>query len=237
MDMRKTLFSIRFWLLILLVFGLSQAPLWAVKEVVGLPKGFVYLSKVAPDVIQEIRYYGSDNFTGCPVPGYEEPVAIVTWEVARALKAVNRDAAALGYALKIFDAYRPQQAVDYFISWAQQPEDNLSKAAFYPNVDKSQLFKLGYVAAQSGHTRGGTVDVTLVDLATGMEADMGTPYDFMDKLSHYAAKGLSYEQIYNRSVLQTLMESHGFKPYNEEWWHFTLINEPYPDTYFDFPVR
>lgn len=211
--------------------GLAQT------ETTALPEGFVYLADIAPEILQEVRYHGSNNFTGAPVAGYLEPVIILTHDAALALKNAGEACQNMGYALKVFDAYRPQSAVNYFINWAKQPETNISKSAFYPNINKTQLFKLGYLATKSGHSRGSTVDLTLVDLVTGQELDMGTPFDFLDPRSHFTAQSLTNEQIFNRALLRTIMINNGFKPYDKEWWHFTLQNEPYPKTYFDFAVK
>lgn len=202
-----------------------------------LAEGFVYVTDIAPDVILEIRYHGYNNFVGAPVDRYEAPVAILTGEAATALKNVSDTCRDMGYALKIFDAYRPQSAVNHFLRWVKEPESGQTKTAFYPNIAKTQLFKSGYLATKSGHSRGSTVDLTLVDLASGQELDMGTPFDFLDPQSNFNAKDLTYEQIYNRNLLRTIMEAHGFLPYDKEWWHFTLNSEPFPKTYFDFPVR
>lgn len=229
--------SARNTFLLLMLLWLLTSPSAAAQTSTTLPEGFVYVADLAPEVLPEIRYHGHNNFTGAPVPGYDAPTAILTTEAATALKAVSDDCRAMGYALKIFDAYRPQTAVNSFLQWVKAPETGISKAAFYPNINKTQLFKQGYLASRSGHSRGSTVDLTLVDLATGLELDMGAPFDFLDPISHFNAKGLTNEQIYNRSLLRILMETHGFRPYDKEWWHFTLRNEPYPKTYFDFPVR
>lgn len=229
---------IRYVPLLLIILLLAPAPLPAVEhEAVALPPGFVYVTDIAPEILLEIRYYGEHNFTGAPVKGYEAPVAILTLEAATALQAMSDDCRYMGYGVKIFDAYRPQSAVNHFLQWSRQPESGTTKTAFYPNLNKAQLFKQGYLATRSGHSRGSTVDLTLVELTSGEELDMGSPFDFLDPLSHFNAKDLTREQIYNRSLLRTLMETHGFRAYNKEWWHFTLKAEPFPNTYFDFPIR
>lgn len=224
-------------LLILLFLHLPFAFSLARAQTGPLPNGFVYVNELIPTAVIEMRYHEPNNFTDGPVPGYAANKAILSLEAATALKNVSDTCADLGYVLKIFDAYRPQSAVNYFISWSKQPENGATKAAFYPHTEKSQLFKLGYLATRSGHSRGGTVDLTLVELATGRELDMGTPFDFLDSRSGFNAQGLTNEQIFNRALLRNLMEKNGFKAYNKEWWHFTLINEPFPKTYFDFPVE
>ena len=200
--------------------------------------GFVLVSDVIPDAILDIRYYTTFNFTGERVDGYEEPVALLTKEAAEALKKVNKKAISLGYRLKIFDCYRPQMAVDHFIRWAERHKDIAMKNYFYPGVDKTNLFDLGFVAAKSGHSRGSTVDLTLFDMATQKDIDVGGTFDYFGKLSwaEYTAE-ITEQQAENRKLLRNLMLSCGFKPLAEEWWHFTLENEPYPDTYFTFPVN
>lgn len=201
-------------------------------------EGFVLVSDVAPDVIQEIRYYSTYNFVGERIDGYEQPCALLTKEAAEALKAVSDDVMAKGYRLKIYDAYRPQMAVDNFVSWAEDLEADEMKPYFYPEVDKTVLFDEGYIDAKSGHSRGSTVDLTLFDMATGKEVDMGGTFDYFGELSHpdYVG-GLTEEQIANRNFLRDAMMRHGFKPLDTEWWHFTLADEPYPDTYFEFTVN
>ena len=187
-------------------------------------------------VILEIRYYSTYNFVGARIDGYEEPVALLTKEAAAALKEVSDDVIAQGYRLKIYDAYRPQKAVDHFVRWAEDTADVKMKEYFYPDLEKDVLFPLGYIAEHSGHSRGSTVDLTLFDMTTEKEADMGGTFDFFGELSHPDYKDITDEQYANRMILREAMLRHGFKPLDEEWWHFTLENEPYPDTYFTFPV-
>lgn len=200
--------------------------------------GFVVLSEAVPDVILEIRYYSTYNFVGERISGYNEPVALLTKEAASALKEVSDELLEQGYQLKIYDAYRPQSAVEHFKAWALDPEDTRMQAFFYPELDKPALFARGYIASRSGHSRGSTVDVTLVDRATGKDVDMGGAFDYFGELSHpgYTA-GLAEEQVANRGTLRAAMLAHGFQGIGTEWWHFTLEDEPYPDTYFDFPVE
>ena len=200
--------------------------------------GFVVLSEVVPDIIQEIRYFSTYNFVGDRIAGYEQPVALMTIEAAQALKEVADELRERGYRLKIYDAYRPQMAVDNFVSWAENLDDTRMKKYFYPQVDKSRLFAEGYIAEHSGHSRGSTVDLTLFDMKTGKEVDMGGTFDYFGELSHpdYTGK-LTKRQLKNRQLLREVMIKHGFKPLETEWWHFTLKNEPYPDTYFTFAVR
>lgn len=197
---------------------------------------FVLLSDAVPDAILEIRYYSTYNFVGARIDGYEEPVALLTKEAAAALKEVSDDVIAQGYRLKIYDAYRPQKTVDHFVRWAEDTADVKMKEYFYPDLEKDVLFPLGYIAEHSGHSRGSTVDLTLFDMKTEKEADMGGTFDFFGELSHPDYKDITEEQYANRMILREAMLRHGFKPLDEEWWHFTLENEPYPDTYFTFPV-
>ena len=202
------------------------------------PSGFVVLTDVVPDVILEIRYFSSFNFVGTRVDGYQEPIALMTKEAARALKAVSDEAMSLGYRLKIWDTYRPQMAVDHFCRWGENVADTLTKRYFYPYLDKDVVFDRGYIARRSGHSRGSVVDLTLVDMKSGRDIDMGYGFDWFGEESHpdHRAK-ITEEQYQNRMLLRRLMLKHGFKPIDEEWWHFTLKDEPYPDTYFTFPVR
>ena len=197
---------------------------------------FVLLGEVVPDAILEIRYYSTYNFVGDRIDGYEEPCAMLTKEAALALKAVSDDLVAQGYRLKIYDAYRPQRAVTHFMNWAQALEDTRMKDYFYPELDKSVLFAQGYIAEKSGHSRGSTVDLTLFDMKTEKEVDMGGTFDYFGQLSHPDYQGITQQQYKNRMILREAMLAHGFKPLEEEWWHFTLKDEPFPDTYFTFPV-
>ena len=199
--------------------------------------GFVMLSEAVPDAILEIRYYSTYNFVGERITGYEEPVALITKKAARALKAVSDELITKGYRLKIYDAYRPQSAVNHFAEWAKDLDDTKMKEYFYPELDKSVLFKQGYIARRSGHSRGSTVDLTLFDMNTQKEADMGGTFDFFGRLSHPDYKKITKQQYNNRMILRKAMIKHGFRPVSTEWWHFTLNKEPYPDTYFNFPVR
>ncbi len=197
---------------------------------------FVLLSDYVPGIIQEIRYFSTFNFIGDRIDGYEEPVAIITKEAARALKSVANMAQVQGYRLKIFDTYRPANAVKHFILWGIEDMDQRMKIYFYPDLEKQELFKLGYIASQSSHSRGSTVDLTLFDMKTGKELDMGSPFDYFSEMSHPDYRGISDEQYENRMLLQDMMVKGGFKPIDCEWWHFTLENEPFPETYFNFPV-
>lgn len=202
-----------------------------------VPDNFVYLHEVIPDLVQDLRYFTADNFVGERVPGYDADRLIATAETALALKRVQDDLAYGGLALKVFDAYRPQRAVDFFVRWAQDGSDLRTKAAYYPNIAKEDIFPNGYLLERSSHSRGSTVDLTIIDATTGSELDMGTPFDFFDPLSWPASRGVTLQQRANRMLLRAAMTRHGFVPVDEEWWHFTLRDEPYPDTCFDFPVR
>ena len=205
----------------------------------GLPEaeGFVLVTDVIPDAILEIRYYTDYNFVGEQIDGYEEPVALLTKEAAEALKAANDDLEEQGYCIKIYDAYRPQSAVDDFVDWANDTSDTKMQEYFYPEVNKANLFSEGYIAYHSGHSRGSTVDLTIVDKATGEDVDMGGTFDYFGQVSHPDYTGITDEQYANRMILRDAMTSHGFKAITTEWWHFTLQNEPYPNTYFNFPVN
>ena len=198
---------------------------------------FVLLSEAVPDVILEIRYYSTYNFVGDRIDGYEEPVALLTKEAAAALKDASDELISLGYRLKIYDAYRPQKAVTNFANWAQDAGDTRMKEYFYPDLEKDVLFPQGYIAAHSGHSRGSTVDLTLFDMKTEKELDMGGTFDFFGELSHPDYTDITEQQYANRMLLREVMLKHGFKPLAEAWWHFTLADEPYPDTYFTFPVN
>ena len=198
--------------------------------------GFVLLSDAVPDAILEIRYYSTYNFVGDRIDGYEEPTALLTKEAADALKQVSDELMTKGYRLKIFDAYRPQKAVDHFKRWALDPNDVRMKAYFYPELEKDVLFPQGYILAHSGHSRGSTLDLTLFNMSTGKEEDMGGTFDYFGELSHPDYRDITDEQYENRMLLRETMMKYGFNPLAEEWWHFTLADEPYPDTYFTFPV-
>ena len=198
--------------------------------------GFVLLADFVPQIIQEIRYYSTYNFIGDRIDGYEEPCALLTKEAARALKSVAAEVMVQGYRLKVFDAYRPVSAVKHFVLWGIEDQDIRMKPYFYPDLEKQELFIKGYIAKQSSHSRGSTVDLTLLDMKSGKELDMGSPFDLFGPISHPDYKGITDEQYENRMILQNVMIRNGFKTIDCEWWHFTLDGEPYPDTYFEFPV-
>jgi len=203
----------------------------------GDSSDFVLLSEAVPDAILEIRYYSTYNFVGDRIDGYEEPLAFLTKEAAAALRNVSDELKGRGYRLKIFDAYRPQKAVTHFMNWALDPADTRMKPYFYPELDKNVLFPQGYIAEHSGHSRGSTVDLTLFDMTTEKEVDMGGTFDYFGQLSHPDYTDITPQQYANRMLLREVMLKHGFRPLEEEWWHFTLNNEPFPDTYFTFPVN
>ena len=200
------------------------------------PSGFVVLADYVPHIVQEIRYYSTYNFIGERIDGYEEPCALLTQEAARALKAVSGELIVRGYRLKVYDAYRPACAVKQFVLWGIEDQDIRMKPYFYPELKKQELFRKGYIAKQSSHSRGSAVDLTLLDMKTGKELDMGSPFDLFSEQSHPDYKGITDEQYENRMLLQSVMVRNGFQPIDCEWWHFSLQNEPYPDTYFNFPV-
>jgi D-alanyl-D-alanine dipeptidase len=201
------------------------------------PEQFVDLQGAVPGLEIEMRYAGRNNFVGRPIAGYEANVVYLTREAATALGKVQNVLVTEGLGLKVFDAYRPQRAVDDFMRWASDPDDRAMKDAYYPTVDKSMLVAKGYIAERSGHSRGSTVDLTLIDLRTGNELDMGSPYDFFDPISWPSSDAVSKVAQENRIKLREIMVAHGFEPLDQEWWHFTLRDEPYPDRYFNFPVR
>jgi len=202
-----------------------------------LPEGFVYVDEVIPDIQLELRYCLNNNFVGQPVDGYKAEVCILTKPAALALKKVQEDLKKDSLSLKVFDSYRPQQAVNHFSKWARNVNDTLMKQQYYPNVDKRNLFRDGYIASKSRHSSGSTIDLTIVDLKTGKELDMGTPYDYFGKASWYLHEDLTQTQKANRALLHNIMSKHGFRHYPKEWWHFTLRGEPYKNQYFDFPVE
>jgi len=201
------------------------------------PASFVDAATVVPGLVVEMRYAGAHNFVGKPVDGYVRPVCLLARQAAEALAQVERDLAGQGLGLKVFDCYRPVRAVMHFVRWARDVRDVKTKAEFYPAVDKRDLFRLGYIAAQSGHSRGATVDLGLVTLADGRELDMGTPFDTFSPRSWPSDTTVSVAAQKSRATLAAAMRRRGFRPYDREWWHFTLRGEPFPATYFDFPVE
>lgn len=223
----------KFYLALFLLAGLISCG----KQEQGLPQGFVYVAEVIPDVIQEIRYYSTYNFVGARIDGYCAPKCILTRQAADSLKVVSDELSAKGYVLKLYDGYRPQRAVNHFVRWAEDLNDVKYKEVFYPEVDKSKLFEQGYIFERSGHSRGSTIDLTLINKLNGKDLDMGGFFDYFGDLSHPDYEDISAEQKANRLILREAMLNHGFAPLDSEWWHFTLKNEPYPDTYFDFVIQ
>ena len=202
-----------------------------------LPDGFVYVKQEIPDLQLELRYCWDNNFVGKPIDGYYNAVCILTSQATNALKKAQEELKTQQLSLKIFDAYRPQRAVNHFWAWAKNVNDTLMKQEYYPDVEKKNLFKDQYISTRSRHSSGSTLDVTLVDLKTGKELDMGTPYDFFGPQSWIYYNRLTDQQKANRLLLQSMMKKHGFRQYPQEWWHFTLRGEPFANQYFDFPVE
>ena len=260
--MKLTLFKSRIILSIFLLIVLCLVPFTVTScSKDKLPGGFVYIQNVIPDVQMDIRYYGPHNFLGEKVDGYLAPKCVLTKQTAEALAKVQKDLEPFSLSLKIYDCYRPQRAVNHFVRWAKEIDNTKTKKEFYPTVDKANLFKDGYIDSKSGHSRGSTVDLTIVPLPVPVQQDylpgeelsecylpaakrfrdnsidMGTGFDCFHELSHTANKNISNLQNNNRLLLKNLMEKHGFKNYDLEWWHYTLKNEPYPDTYFDFVIE
>lgn len=205
----------------------------------NLPKGFVYMKDYIPSIKIELRYFTANNFVGKPIDGYLKPKAIISKKTVRKLKKVQKQLKKKRLGLKIFDAYRPQKAVNHFVRWAENLNDTLKKQDFYPSVKKQHLFKEEYIAYRSGHTRGSTIDITIIDLSTPekKELDMGSSYDFFGEISWVNYSKLTKKQLANRTLLQTVMKKFKFKNYPKEWWHFTLKNEPFPNTYFNFNIE
>jgi len=226
MPIRRTILAI-----------LALLCLLAPARAAGLPEGFVHVADVVPGAVLEIRYYTDNNFVGRRVDGYLAPTAILTRQAADALAGVQADLKPFGLGVKIYDGFRPQRAVDHFVRWGADLNDTKMKAQYYPDVDKKNLFRDGYIAEKSGHSRGSTVDLTIINLSDGRELDMGGPFDFFGKPSWPTNLDIPAQARANRALLRAVMDRHGFKPLTEEWWHFTLRDEPYPDTYFDFPVE
>ena len=222
-----------FPLAVLLFFVLNCAS----RQDANLEPQFSYLKKEIPTIELEIRYFGTNNFTGRSVNGYESPIGILSTKATKALAKVQKELKEQGLGLKVFDSYRPQRAVTSFDNWAKNTNDTIAKRAFYPDIDKKNLFKLGYIASKSGHSRGSTLDLTIIHLETKQELDMGSTFDFFGPISHHNTNAITAEQKQNRELLRTTMLKYGFKEYAEEWWHYTLKNEPFPTTYFDFEIK
>ena len=198
---------------------------------------FVFVDELVPGIRWDAKYATWDNFTGRPLDGYLANRIVGTTALCAGLRRARDEAATLGFGLLLWDGYRPQRAVDEFMTWAGRPEDGGTKHRHYPRIDRAQMFEKGYVAKKSGHSRGSTVDLTLFSLGTGELVAMGGGHDLMDPLSHHGAPSIGPEQAGNRRALCRVMERSGFRRYELEWWHYTLADEPYPDTYFDFPIE
>lgn len=203
----------------------------------ALPENFVYLKNIAPSIKQDIRYNSSHNFVGKHINGYQKSTCILTHDAAEMLTNVQKQLNKKGLGLLVYDCYRPQRAVENFVVWSKNPNDQKNKREYYPRIDKPDLFRKGYVASYSGHTRGSTVDLTIINLQTGKPLDMGTHFDFLDPLSNPKNPLITASAKQNRMLLRRVMINNGFVPLSTEWWHFSLADEPYPDTYFDFVVR
>jgi D-alanyl-D-alanine dipeptidase len=197
---------------------------------------FVFVDEHVPGIYWDAKYATWDNFTGKPVDGYAVNRIVGTKSLCGALERAREVAAALGFGLLLWDGYRPQDAVDCFLRWSKQPEDGRTKQRHYPNIERAEMIERGYVAAKSGHSRGSTVDLTLYHLASGERAAMGGDHDLMDEISHHGARWITQVEAKNRRYLRTIMETSGFSSYHCEWWHYTLEDEPFPDTYFNFPI-
>ncbi|MBR9847702.1 MAG: M15 family metallopeptidase [Algicola sp.] len=226
--MKLKIISISF-LTLLVVFGYQES--------IKLPDGFVYVKQIIPDLDIELRYYSANNFVGDTIDGYNANVLILTKETAEALKKVQHDLQEQNLCLQVYDGYRPQRAVNHFMRWAKDLNDTINKQQFYPDVEKRYLFREEYIATRSGHSRGSTVDLTIIDGITSEPLDMGSPYDFFGKESWVNHADLTDVQKANRKLLQEVMLKHNFRNYAKEWWHFTLRWEPFPETYFDFEVE
>ena len=201
------------------------------------PPPFLIVNEEISAAVFDIRYASANNFLGRVVDGYEKPLCFLTHDATEALQEVQKELESRGYSLKIFDCYRPQQAVDHFVRWVKDEKDQKMKSQYYPNEEKSLLIKNGYIASRSGHSRGSTLDLTIVGKDTKVELDMGTPYDYFDKKSNTENADVTESQRANRMLLRDVMHKHGFVNYALEWWHYTLKDEFFPDTYFNFPVK
>lgn len=222
---------------ILIILFIVASLAFKLQKTNTLPEGFVYVDSVIPDIEVELRYFSSYNFVGDTITGYQANRLILTKQAAEALKSVQDELQQQNLCLKVYDGYRPQRAVNHFIEWARNLTDTIQKQEFYPNVNKKYLFRDGYIATRSGHSRGSTLDLTIVDAETLEPLDMGSPYDFFGMPSWVAYESITDKQKANRQLLQKVMNRHNFRSYSKEWWHFTLRWEPFPNTYFDFPVK
>lgn len=206
----------------------------------NIPEGFTYLDKLEPSISFDMRYFSKDNFVGDTIDGYHTARCIISTNAALALQKIQQELNAKNLGLKIYDAYRPQTAVNHFVRWAKDLNDTVRKAIHYPEINKSELFKKGYISSRSGHSRGSSVDLTLIYTAgenKGKELDMGTVWDYFSPDSWPSSEAVSPKQKENRMLLQAIMRKYGFRALKEEWWHFTFKDEAFPNTYFDFNVE
>jgi len=224
----KKLFILIFWLLSITSYAQQKH---------NLPKEFVYLTDYIPHIAVDMKYFTNHNFIGRPIDGYKSNKIIITERAALAVQKVEQDLNKEGLGLKVFDAYRPQSAVNHFKRWAKDIKDTLMRKEFYPQVDKRDLFKKGFIASKSGHSRGSTIDLTIIDLKTKKELDMGVAFDFFGEESGHGYTKLNTVQKQNRLKLKKIMEKYGFRAYSKEWWHYTLNDEPFKDKYFDFKIN
>ena len=222
---------------VLLLAGFLAAPYAAESAEEDIPEQFLELLDAIPSITLDVRYSGSDNFVGSPIDGYLAEKIYVEQKAAGALAAAQTELREFRLGLKVFDAYRPQRAVDHFVRWERALDDEKMKPRYYPEVDKANLFRDGYIAERSGHSRGSTVDLTLVDLGTAEELDMGTSWDYFDVKSWPSSQAVTAQQRANRMLLHRVMVKQGFRGLRTEWWHFTLEDETFPDTYFDFEIK
>lgn len=209
-----------------------------IKEIISDDKtNFVNLKEIIPNIIVELRYFTDYNFIGKKVSGYENNIAYVTKECAQALKEVEEEVKKKDYTIKIYDAYRPNMATKHFLRWSKEKEDVKTKEIFYKDIDKKELFEKGYISKKSSHSRGSTVDLTLYSQITKEDIDTGGGFDNFGPIAHFKYGGITHKQKLNRKYLREVMVKHGFIPLENEWWHFTLKNEPYPNTYFNFKIK
>lgn len=222
---------------ILIVLGIVLGFAFSAQKEKALPEGFIHVKTIIPDIDVELRYFSTHNFVGDTIDGYKANRLILTKQSAEALKKVQDELQEQNLCLRVYDGYRPQRAVNHFIRWARDLNDTINKQEFYPDVEKRYLFREEYIATRSGHSRGSTIDLTIIDGNTNQPLDMGSPYDFFGKESWVEHPGLTKVQKANRQLLQKVMLKHNFRNYPKEWWHFTLRWEPFPKTYFDFEVE
>lgn len=222
--------------LFILIFLLLSIASYA-QQKNNLPKGFVYLTDFIPHIAVDMKYFTNHNFVGRAIDGYKSNKIILTERATLAIQKIEKELNKEGLGLKVFDAYRPQTAVNHFKRWAKDIKDTLMRQEFYPRVDKRDLFKKGFIASKSGHSRGSTIDLTIIDLKTKKEFDMGVDFDFFGEESAHGYTKLNSTQKQNRIKLKKIMEKYGFRSYSKEWWHYTYNDEPFKDKYFDFHIK